>query len=1460
VARLLRLAFSSIGHRDARLDPVVLDLRGAGGGGVDSVLWLRNGGGKTSIINLFFSLFRPSRAEFLGSTAEGKARRIGDYVKSGDLSFVVSEWDVAPEGERAPREVRLVGQVLAWKGGQASADQSKLQRLWFSLRAGDWIAFEALPIRGLGAGLGSFEGFRDWLRAEAHARPGAEVVVTEQQRVWLDHLDKLGLDPELFRYQLEMNKREGAADEVFRFASAADFIRFLLALAFESGRADQVVGNLGELREQLIRRPILQRELGFLGQALAALEPLAAAARERAAARAERAAVLDRIAALCAAADERRAQLGGERDAMLVRAGAADERARQAGNERDKLQRWARGLELRGLELEVDEAEAARAEASDRARAATEALAAARAGEKLAELRRAHADADALREALARSALELAPLLRALGRTGAALLAALGVERQRLGSELADVEARVSLADATLRRQRAEVGELSVASGLLAGRRKALEDRLARRDRERDRLIREGWLERRETADEGMARWAAAGDGGRQRADDAEEKATEARQRLDQIAARTAQVAGDLAEQRAAAARLWADHEAAIAWRDRLAAAPLLTVIEGTEAVDLGAAGLEARVRRRAEGLDRELLARAVDGAEDRQALRVLEETGLLPPAREVDRVCQALRERGEVAHAGVSYLAENLAPDRVAALLVCDPARFGGVVVLRDSGLDAARAIGADAGLRAPVQVSRIEPEDLVPGARPDRAAVVAPSPALYDRRAAEARRAELEGLGSERARIERGLAEERRVAEALAEDLHRYVDAHGGGKLEALERAAQLADERRDLAARELAELSAEQNTVGARLAELERLVAVERKAAVRADAAHRALNHFLDEHDAAAPAARDELEEVGRSIRDTDRRLGELADLIERSERGLEGLREDRRDSRRRCDECEAEERSVSHHAGADEDDEGTDQSESEGACEPGPPPTLEPTLDQARARHRILLEEHDRRVSQDKRRWQLEQIEAALLQLGRQLSTLSAGLPAGAIAEVAALSDPAGEVAARQAGQRSADQKVAEHKASVREATRRLDEARRRRDAADLPADRPAPLTSAAAREAAEETRIAAQAAAEETQRHAQEAAGARARAVELERSAAELERVPAGLRAVVEGAALELPPATPAALPEELEVVTERAADLRRAFTAVRDAAIAAEARVRDLAERVRRLAGAAEHAELRAQYRERMKDETEELAAGAARLAAGLDERRAVIEGQLAAIERDRAILLDSLAALGDDAERFLQRTTRASVMPAGLGAWADRPYLRIDFQFPAAADERRARIEPLVDRLIDRARLDGNDLVREVVTELAGTRGFEVRILKPDAVLRPEPVPIAAITTFSRGQQLTAAILLYCTLVQMRARTRGRSTGATDAGMLLLDNPIGTCSSVPLLQLQRRIASQMRVQLVYATGVDDLEALDTLPNKIRLRNAHRDRATGDQHVTLEGQLEAVRVVERAAP
>jgi hypothetical protein len=91
------------------------------------------------------------------------------------------------------------------------------------------------------------------------------------------------------------------------------------------------------------------------------------------------------------------------------------------------------------------------------------------------------------------------------------------------------------------------------------------------------------------------------------------------------------------------------------------------------------------------------------------------------------------------------------------------------------------------------------------------------------------------------------------------------------------------------------------------------------------------------------------------------------------------------------------------------------------------------------------------------------------------------------------------------------------------------------------------------------------------------------------------------------------------------------------------------------------------------------------------------------------------------------------------------------------------------------------------------------------------------------------------------SAVLLYCALAQQRAKERGRNLNVS--GSLLLDNPIGAASRTKFLELQRETARSMRIQLIYATGVNDFEAIRTMPNVVRLRN---DKQNAKGHKLLE--------------
>ena len=154
---------------------------------------------------------------------------------------------------------------------------------------------------------------------------------------------------------------------------------------------------------------------------------------------------------------------------------------------------------------------------------------------------------------------------------------------------------------------------------------------------------------------------------------------------------------------------------------------------------------------------------------------------------------------------------------------------------------------------------------------------------------------------------------------------------------------------------------------------------------------------------------------------------------------------------------------------------------------------------------------------------------------------------------------------------------------------------------------------------------------------------------------------------------------------------------------------------------------------------------------------------------------------------------------------------------------------------------------------------LQEAVLRLSGT--VKLRVLRPTMDTTPRYEPITTLAKFSGGEKLTVATLLYCALATTRARTVGRRTEPT--GTLLMDNPFGKASRASFITLQREVAKRLGIQLVYLTGINDLEALRCFPNVVRCDNTRYDRRSGQRLVELADPeetaalLSAVRIARR---
>ncbi|MFF4233268.1 hypothetical protein [Streptomyces sp. NPDC001820] len=327
-----------------------------------------------------------------------------------------------------------------------------------------------------------------------------------------------------------------------------------------------------------------------------------------------------------------------------------------------------------------------------------------------------------------------------------------------------------------------------------------------------------------------------------------------------------------------------------------------------------------------------------------------------------------------------------------------------------------------------------------------------------------------------------------------------------------------------------------------------------------------------------------------------------------------------------------------------------------------------------------------------------------------------------------------------------------------------------------------------------------------------------------------------------------------------AYPGALEEARHSAAEARRSLRGCATDLSAAEAAVREASDILVRHANSTRYEQVRTPARQQIRElPAAALPEHAAKWAEAFAPRLRVLTDELEQLERNRDTIVDRLRGLVDSALTTLRSAQRLSRLPDGLGEWSGQEFLRIRFEEPDQAtlaerlgevidEATRAAVKKNSAAAYGEGRRDGMSLLLRGVQAALQPRGIAVEILKPDAVLRAERVPVGQMgDVFSGGQLLTAAIALYCTMAALRSNDRGRDRHR-HAGTLFLDNPIGRANATYLLELQRAVSDALGVQLLYTTGLFDTTALAEFPLVIRLRN-DADLRAGLKYISVEEHL-----------
>ncbi|MEU6699201.1 hypothetical protein [Pseudonocardia sp. NPDC046786] len=1471
---LTRARLFSVGPTAARYQDVALDLRGVGRpvkvavqedlfapDAIDrstprrpspaSVLFLENGGGKSVLLKLIFSVLLPGRRQVVGTTS---TTVLENFVLAEDVAHVVCEWMHVGTGA-----LLVTGKVSEWRGHVASSDPEKLADAWYAFRPVPGFGMDDLPFTHERKRI-TLASFRERLHTAHRDHPESELAWETGHRDWTRHLVDVGLDPELFRYQRAMNAGEGEAAEAFSFSGDEAFVDFLLRAVLDPEEPQNVAELVAGYADRLAQREELESEREFVDGTLGLLEPMVAAEDAAVAARAAESAARESLRTTAESIAARRVAETTRAAGTATEAEAAVATEHEAARVAERLQDTVGELRRLTAVLAVDAA-VADADEATRERDGAAAVSTARdAVEPVLAHRVAAAEAGRLRARVDEEEQKARPALQA--RQDAARELAASLLRTATEAEAAAEAAEDTRADAEERAAaaRAEQVQRTADAARAESSVSAAVEALADLDRRIAAAVAAGHLKEGSGPDDveheapAAERDATAAAGALADADGAaagireERRAAEERRTAAQDAAATARAAAATAESvRAAAARE----------SDELAGEVRPAELLGLDTVrpDADAALVVETLGTAIRGSERERTALLGDQRRDERALAALGDGGLLPDPPEIESVLQVLEKAGITAWSGRRYLAMLPVGDR-AAVLDRLPHLAGGVLL--NEPADAARARDALVGARllpaCLVAVGSTAALTAADAVAPGIELVVPPNPALHDEDAAEEVRVRLVAETAERAAriaaLEELTEQDRRLRDRFTalRDRRPTLDELTAAARDA-EAARTAAADAYEQARAEVAALDERADRLTADRPELERVVAAARR---RAEALT-ALREELARRPGLEERRRTGAADAGRLREEADA-AGAAADRAGREAAAAQQIR----DRQRSIAATVRDEAAALPLEEAPEPATGTDGPAGASLAE------LRDAFQRARDAYASTAVDTDLRGA-------LERAEADAAE--RRIAV--DGLPRSVVeAATAFLHTPDGaDATSRRA---AAEQARAAYEAAEERRQKANTEVEvLRRELASLPAE-PRPIDPYEQPRDAEHGRelvAAASADLDAAWRELERARRARQTAEDAHRTAVELAR---GFGHVVDG--LEDTP-EPGGIPFGGDVDGALAA-LKRNQAALREVAgdrSRAERKVRDGVDAVARFAQDPRFATLSSPVHRHIAGVDRTEMPGLAREWIGaLRPRLRSLDDDLGNIERHRSGIVTRLSGMVGEALRTVRLAQKLSQLPDGLGDWSGQQFLRIRFEeLPDAA--LRHELGLVVDRTASglaggsgraRDRRDGMSMLLRGV-RAAMPKGVRVEMLKPDAVLRTERLRVSAIKdVFSGGQQLTAAIVLYCTMAALRAHQRGHGRRA-HAGVLFLDNPIGRASAGYLLELQFGVAQALGVQLVYTTGLFDAGALSGFPLLIRLRNdadlrAGRKYLSVDERITRSlpegeggGRITAARVYRR---
>jgi hypothetical protein len=1460
--RISRIRYVDLGHEKARMEDLTLDLRDVDGSPTDTAIWLDNGGGKSSMLALFFSVMRPALRDFLGARAEHKSRKLDDYVRAGDHSLVVAEWVMdETEGGLFPVPIRMVTGVFIERS-QTPGEESKLDRTFFSFRVRPdqpRLTLEGLPVYQDGVESGTQRWTRAGFKSElAHLRganPLARVYhIDNTQTDWAAHLDAQGIDTELFLYQVMMNLREGGAGDLFKFKDVEEFVDFFVRIVMNEKDGEELGATLIHYRDDLKKRRVQllpERKLvhGLIERFRNLLD-----VHER------RSEMTGRIAAVAGTVAALRSYISSAitlkvEEAAVARA-EAESALRDAATTRQLLAiRSNRVIVARHVltERQVVEAKARDDEARRDFDAVTRSLSIATLAVPMSRAMRHRSAAADLEEQLEMARSTHAPLLERLRDAATSYAGTLLHRIRQIDVEAGHLREQARESDGIAKAAREEARTHERAETEAASRCRNLREEGRQAEIALARLVEQGALAQGETLGPALQRWRdaerRAGRDLKAHVENLEALREERNDRTRVIAARQEEASESARALDAARIAL----RTAQSEREGLETDELILEVIRTERLDLDRAD-DATLRRVAQAGEREqteLFSLWSEKARNEHVLRRLDVAGLLPASPDVEAVIGFLAPHLKMAVSGWEYASKVLSiPTGEARAFVERKPHLATGVIVRNEEFEHACGLLSGSGLEV------------------DSPVVVAPQRAAHAEAAVEgyvlapSTNAHFDPVEGERERVQR---------QSDLERLRQSINARVVRQKTLQERAFRLASFRERFPRDYFAQAAVDLEHLGGRAEQDADRVAELKDALGAADELIREVESARDTARQASTDSERAVERVEAYIHrfgsDPEVRARALADAeaMELQERAAG------ESARGRAEAAEGSARARREEAG--------DLGEKRGGLDSARQAVthideerLAPRdgdLEALRERYAQFRAQYVREVDESG----LEQlcareIEGAQQEEGRYETQLRRFLkdPESRTAQILGgtseaelqqevadwilalpdrdrIEEKRDDLATEQAAARQMisttsprlKQALEDQDFAARERAKLSDPPHVEMGRDGIPAsvlELAAWLTQEEASIKADTEAVAANEAVANELLHTAELDEAAARHLWIQNES---------LDGIAESNALLLGrPSVPSAPvgwtnPADDVALSTRISEVKKALLTLRDEDAALDVQRDELHKGLLRWIADDEfsavvlgHPMIR-----HIQTRTAGACEGDAQvLIERLEIRLSTIDAALKAVETIRGTLIGHALAAAEKGIQYLEAAEKQSKMPRQMPLFADKHFLKVQHKMPDSEQQRYERMAELVDKITDdNATPSGIEIVQKAVRTLG--RPFRIEVMFPDKMRGAWYTDVERLGRDSGGEVLTSAILLYCNLARLRARNRGRL--ASQTSVLMLDNPFGMASRLSFLEVQLDVARAAGVQLIYTTGVKDYDAVSLFPNVNRLRPAGFD-------------------------